>query len=445
MIGPNLVPLFLFRMLNTASRPAIESFEISHPELPNIDFSNFQDDRKALHYFNWTVRAGATPPRLIYDSLHRLKPKGPEGMTDRDRFEWCLFLFAEKDWPALAACLEGLSLRGLPQKKRQKVLFDLAWLCKYRLLLKGKTQHAALIAKWLYENQTKIPRAQLALLQAFDRFRAMHPNGDQHEIVEAAKKYTPHFALAAVRTLYSMDVPFGKAPTIPHNWIRSSEQLVVVSIAMDVKYFEKYFRRFEAQLLKVAPEIGLHLCAVDFIPEPDALSTKIGLSSMSLPQHLRSSQSSRAAFFASARYLNLHDCLEHYQQVHVTDVDGLVTPEILRPLTSAVTLHSKIQNAPIARLPFDRVSAAGVSVRRSTDAFRFAGYLRSYLQYGFEHSQNGHWYIDQNALFSGWREFKDSFTFETDRPIFFRQASNWQLAGGVQAKIDFQTQNYGSP
>lgn len=433
------MPLGILRNLNSASRKSIRYFGRSYALLPDVQIGSGITDLKSLHLLGYFVRRGEAPPKTFYDRLVQLKPLGPSGMRARDRFEWCLFLFSEKDWSALSQSLVHLHVKELPLGKHRNIIIDLAWLCKHRLRLKGKNENVSTMEYWLKKSLPYTSSMQIELLSSFEKFIEDHPDGDRHDIIRAAQGYTPYFSLASVSTLYSRDAPFEQGNIIPHRWVRSSVNEKVVSVGVDRNYYELYFNSFLKCVEETAPDIGVHLCAVDFEPNLEDLPAKVGISMVSIPQELELSLLSRRAFFASARYFSLYDCLSQYQQVHVSDIDGIIVNNISEDFTASVTLHSSVKTSKLGKLPFERVSAASVSVKRCDEGLEFAKYVKSYLQYGFQSSDQYKWYIDQNALFAAWQDLNDKISIETDRLSFFRQAKSWKLAGGIQDKIDYQS------
>lgn len=393
------------------------------------------DPLRVLHLYGRALRRSLAAPRL-HAALMQHMPAGPPQMTPLDRFEWCLFLFAEKQWEGLADMSVRIEAVGDPD--RRAALLDLMYLTAHRLRLRDRSEVAAALSARVKALRPTMPAAQRAVHEAFDDHLAGRQDAARRRLAQLAHRYTPYFALGAIKTLFTREALPPDAPAEPQlTLVRPSNRQGVVVVSLDKVYFERFFGLFRDHLKRSNPALGVHVHCIGFSPEalPDP---SIGISCESLPFGTDSDETSARAYYASARFLHLPAFLDIYHTVHVSDVDGLIKDiPTMAADGSAVILRSKIAEGRSSRLPCETVSATNVSLRRSPEALRFADYLRRYLVHGFSLQLDPIWYIDQNALYCAWRDLKDEITITTGKPSVFRQGGRWRQSEGDAGKVRF--------
>lgn len=408
----------------------------------------FSSPQHALHLYARGVRSGRVElaaRRFLLENVSSDEFRG----NKRDLFEYCLFLFSEKDWSSLADILIdsdfATMLRG--DAAQAAMMGDLAFLSAHRLRQKGKADLARLAnaaGNWkqvIGQDQRRVHEACIAFLDGeIEWGRGL--------IQQSVLQYRPHFALSGLRTVFDFQPDAAPAPSGGIDLIRRSSKRVVLLVSVDKSYFDLFAMRFQQTAFRASSSVGVHFHCIGFTPDTAAMPEECGFSAERFGGNtvVRASDDAlrKRAYYAVARYIHLEHFLGLYDAVRVSDVDGEVYPRAGDAITHPVILHSFVERNLGLRLPTEMVSAGNVSLRACEKGTAFAAYVRQYILQGFASGLDPLWYLDQSALFSAWADLKDSGSVMTDMRPFFTQKGDWSLAKGLSDKLEGVTKNAGA-
>lgn len=234
--------------------------------------------------------------------------------------------------------------------------------------------------------------------------------------------------------------------------VRRAPQRRVLMLSCDGRYFERYFetlcRSFRAARGE-GEDWGLHVHCVGFDPKdrpaPEGFDAQVGVTIDKTPLDGRRGNW-KGAYCAAARYLYAPFHLRIYDQLMISDIDGVFPDALEDWLPDSrgcdVALCSNLYLAPqkqLNPLPWNAIPAGFVLLRGTPGAHRFAqavaGYLAAIFQApGFDGSP---WFADQNALFYSHIDLEGEVSVHRLRKIPFRQAFGWQQFTTDQRKQSF--------
>lgn len=350
--------------------------------------------------------------------------------------EYAWFLYGRKDWPRLARFLDRNARPGLPPH-----LADLRFLSCLRLeaprIRAGGPAGAfrEAVEAVLAEIEALWP-GERARLSAY-RLLTEHMTGAFGKARDGlVERFDALRFIEPLSGLQSIVTPTEEAPGPGTSLRRLSERSAVTLLSVDEAYFRRFGETFIEAHRRLRPERGLHLHCVGFEPEaPDGIGVTVDRTDLS-----GFGDAQRRGYYACARYLHLPDHLDRYEDVLVTDVDGLpsATPDLSR---AAVLLSTRVlePGRELHRLPWECVSAHGFRVDASPEGRRFALGLARYLATVLRRARGGmpFWFADQNALFYTWLQEAGSDGVAAFDRAPFTQAQVWRQFEGDGEKRRF--------
>ena len=223
-------------------------------------------------------------------------------------------------------------------------------------------------------------------------------------------------------------------------------------LSCDERYFRLYFKAFAQSFFKASdadPTWSIHLHCIGFDPrghpELDDFGASIGitLDRVEVPV---SPANWRAAYCASARYLFVPLYMDHYENLMISDIDGIFRdrfdPSWFDTDQNDVVLSSSVFLSPMKQvnpLPWNAFAAGCTLFNPTAPARAFGSALSGYLAAIFQNDRfvGSPWFADQNALFYSVHDVQDRLKFNRFDRIPFTQSMDWRQFKGTEAKKRF--------
>lgn len=404
---------------------------------------------------DWRVLAFGRAARQgihLADLAQALLEADPAELTTSEaRIEYTWFLFSQKAWPQLKACVEGVAEPGvLPAH-----IADLYFLTFYRLQAPrflGRRDSAG-FARDAETCLGFLARFWPAERLRLELFQAIVENsiGDRMRAREAMVRLSPQVdlvvALGAARCV--LPHPVVSREPVQSIDIHAANSSAATLLSVDRAYFERYGRHFLVNHARSNPGRAVHFHCVGFDPVPHLRAWNspvptghtIDETDIAGLPHL-----GRIGYFSCARYRFLREYLGPYQDVLVSDIDGVLMRDASRLVAERqaadVLLQTTIMQPDrrLINMPWAAIPAPATLVKRTPGGLRFADYMRSYIEENLARTRRGEgqfWYTDQVALYYAWHDLHDEVAFEPYGHPMYRQGGDWTLFSGDDAKLRY--------